>query len=333
MSQAVGRILLALAIMAVEIRDCSGARRHLEAGIAYSSEQGLELVRLYLLAYRARLELDTGHWSEATDFATAVLRIPRTSNKPRIVALVVLALVRARRGDPEVWPLLDEAWALAEPTKELPRLGPVAAARAEAAWLQGDRDAVDRATEGALQLACEREAPWFIGDLAAWRRRAGLNEELATEAAPPYALQLAGDSARAAELWREIGCPYEAALALADIDDEEPLRRAHAELQALNAGPAAAIAARRLRKRGARGVPRGPRPRTRGNPAGLTARELEVLALLADGLRNAEIAERLFLAEKTVVHHVSAILHKLDVTSRGQAAATAVRLGIVGQDG
>jgi DNA-binding NarL/FixJ family response regulator len=90
--------------------------------------------------------------------------------------------------------------------------------------------------------------------------------------------------------------------------------------------------ARRLRKRGARGVPRGPRPGTRDNPAGLTARELEVLLLLADGLRNAEIAERLFLAEKTVVHHVSAILRKLEVTSRGQAGAKAVRLGIVAQD-
>jgi DNA-binding CsgD family transcriptional regulator len=231
-----------------------------------------------------------------------------------------------------VWPLLDEAWALAEPTGELPRLGPVAAARAEAAWLEGDREAVSRATAGPLELACEREAPWFIGDLAAWRRRAGLDYELATEAAAPYALQLAGDSARAAEHWREIGCPYEAALALADMDEEEPLRRAHAELQALDAGPAAAIVARRLRKRGARGVPRGPRARTRDNPAGLTARELEVLALLADGLRNAEIAERLFLAEKTVVHHVSAILRKLEVTSRGQAGAKAVRVGIVGHE-
>jgi DNA-binding CsgD family transcriptional regulator len=330
--ETVGFIFVVLGTIAVEIRDYPAARRHLDAGIAYCSERGLELFRLYLLAFHARLELDTGRWSDATDSAAAVLRIPRTSNKPRIVALVVLALVRARRGDPDVWPLLDEAWALAEPTGELPRLGPVAAARAEVAWLEGDHDAVARATDGALRLACERKAPWFIGELAAWRPRAGLDCELATEAAAPYALQLAGDSARAAELWREIGCPYEAALALADVDDEEPLRRAHAELQAQDAGPAAAIVARRLRKRGARGVPRGPRPRTRDNPAGLTARELEVLVLLAEGLRNAEIAERLFLAEKTVVHHVSAILHKLKVTSRGQAAAKAVRLGIVAQD-
>ena len=331
LSEQVGHIFVLLAIVAVETRDYAAAHRHLEAGIAYCGDRGLELFRLYLLAYRARLELDTGQWSAATDSAASVLRIPRTSNKPRIVALSVLALVRARRGDPGVWPLLDEAWGLAAPTNELPRLEPVAAARAEAAWLEGDRDAVGQATEDALALACEREAPWFIGELAGWRQRAGLDDEIATEVAPPYALQLAGEPARAAEIWRQIGCPYEAALALADADEEEPLRRAHAELQALNADPAAAIIARRLRQRGARGVPRGPRARTRDNPAGLTARELEVLPLLADGLRNAQIAERLVVSAKTVDHHVSAILSKLSVHTRGEATAEAARLGLTGQ--
>jgi len=206
-------------------------------------------------------------------------------------------------------------------------------ARAEVAWLQSDRDAVREATAEPLALACELGAPWLVGELAAWRRRAGLDAEVAAETAEPFTSELAGDPARAAELWRHLGCPYEAALSLADTGKEEPLRRAYAELQALGAGAAAAIVARRLREQGARGLPRGPRARTRENPAGLTARELEVLMLLADGLRNAEIAERLFLAEKTVVHHVSAILRKLEVTSRGQAAAKAVGLGIVGQDG
>ena len=161
-------------------------------------------------------------------------------------------------------------------------------------------------------------------------RRTGLDDEIATEVAPPYALQLDGEPARAAELWREIGCPYEAALALADTDEEEPLRRAHAELQALNADPAAAIVARRLRQLGARGVPRGPRARTRDNPAGLTPRELDVVPLLADGLRNAQIAERLVVSAKTVDHHVSAILRKLSVHTRGEAAAAAARLGLTG---
>jgi DNA-binding NarL/FixJ family response regulator len=86
----------------------------------------------------------------------------------------------------------------------------------------------------------------------------------------------------------------------------------------------------RLRELGERGLPRGPRPKTRANPAGLTARELEVLQLLTEGLRNAQIAGRLVLSEKTVDHHVSAILRKLNVRSRGEAAATATRLGLRG---
>lgn len=84
----------------------------------------------------------------------------------------------------------------------------------------------------------------------------------------------------------------------------------------------------RLRKRAARAVPRGPRAQTRENPAGLTARELDVIVLVAEGLRNIEIAERLVVSEKTADHHVSAILGKLDVQTRGEAAAEAVRLGL-----
>ena len=103
--------------------------------------------------------------------------------------------------------------------------------------------------------------------------------------AEPYALQRTGDPTGAADLWRELGCPYEAALALADADEEEPLRRALEELQRLDARPAAALVARRLRERGARGLPRGPRPASRQNPGSLTPREREVLGLVSEGLR------------------------------------------------
>jgi DNA-binding CsgD family transcriptional regulator len=308
------------------------AARHLEAGLAYCSDRGLELHRLYLLGYRSRSELDQGRWTDAVDSAELVLRVPRHSTIPRIVALVVLGLVRARRGDPGPWAPLDEAWALAEPSGELQRIGPAAAARAEVAWLEGRREAVAEATEAALELALSRRASWVIGELAYWRWRAGIKEKIPPGAAEPYALQLAGDWARAAQRWAEIGCPYEAALALSDADDEATLRRSLDQLHRLGAQPAATIVARRLRERGARGLPRGPRPATRENPANLTARELDVLGLVAQGLRNAEIAERLFLSEKTIDHHVSAILRKLDVRTRGEASAEAVRLGLAGQD-
>ncbi len=128
------------------------------------------------------------------------------------------------------------------------------------------------------------------------------------------------------------GVPYEHALALADADDEATVRRGLEELQGLGARPAAAIVARRLRERGAHGLPRGPRPGTLQNPAGLTARELEILALVAQGLRNTDIAKQLFLSQKTVAHHVSAILRKLEVRTRGEAGAAAMRLGIAAQD-
>ena len=110
--------------------------------------------------------------------------------------------------------------------------------------------------------------------------------------------------------------------------DAEALRRALDELQGLGARPAVAIVARRLRERGARGVPRGPRKATRSNRGGLTPRELEVLELVSEGLRNSDIAERLFLSEKTVRNHVSACLHKLQVASRAEAVALARDAGL-----
>ena len=310
-----------LGCISVEQHQHARAARYIDAGLAYCSERGLELFRLYLLAYRARLELNQGRWSDAAETATTVLRIPRTSTTPRILASVVLGLVRARRGDPGVWPLLDEAWRLAEPTGELPRIAPVAAARAEAAWLEGRPEAVARETQAAFELAQLRRSAWMTGELACWRRRVGASADVDFVAATPHAFELAGRSDEAAQAWAELDSPYESALAAAHGSGQRPLRSALAEMRRLEAQPGAAIIARRLRERGIRDLPRGPRKATRENPAGLTPREVEVLEHIAAGLRNAEIAERLFVSEKTVDHHVSAILRKLRVPSRGRAAA------------
>jgi DNA-binding CsgD family transcriptional regulator/tetratricopeptide (TPR) repeat protein len=327
LDEQVGRAFILVIGAGVEGRRHDLALRHIAAGIEFTSDRGLERDRLYLVASRARMELDQGRWSEAADSAEAVLRIPRTSITPRIGALVVLGLVRARRGDPGWRAPLAEAWALGEPTGELPRFGFAAAARAEAAWLAGDPAAVAEAVEYALPHARERGWGRLAGELADWSRRAGLPVD-AAGVDEPYTFQLAGQWRRAAERWEELGCPYEAALALAESADELDVRRAIDELQRLGARPAAKIVARRMRERGVRRVPRGPYARTRENPAGLTAREVEVLALLAEGLRNAQIADRLVVSEKTVSHHVSAVLRKLDVSSRGEAGAKALRLGL-----
>jgi DNA-binding CsgD family transcriptional regulator len=326
-----GRAFMSIVRCGVEQRNSALADAYLERGLEYCRERGLDTWRLYLLGFRSRLELDRGRWEAAVESAEGILRDPRSAPVPRGLALITLGLVRTRRGDPQGAEPLAEEHALAAATQELIRIGWIAAARAEAAWLAGEHATVKQETDAALSLALQRHAPWLAGELACWRWRAGVRDRIAQgAAAEPYALSIAGEWARAAERWREIGCPYEAALALADADQEEPLRRAYDELQALGARPVAAIVARKLRERGARGVPRGPRLRTRENPAGLTARELEVLGLLTEGLRNAEIAKRLVVSEKTIDHHVSAILRKLDARTRGEAAAAAGRLGLTG---
>lgn len=326
-----GRAFIHLAWAAARTRGFDIADR-LAAGIEYCSERGLDLWLFYLLAYRARLELDQGRWTEAADSAGLAIRHPRSATLLRVLAFVVLGLVRARRGDPDHWPMLDEARKLVESIDELQHIAPVAAARAEAAWLKGDAGAIDGETRTAFERAQAVGDPWTIGELAYWRWRAGLLETAPAGAAEPYAAQIAGDWKRAATLWTEIGCPYETALALADADDETVLRRSFDTLQGLGAATAAAIVARRLRQRGVRSLHRGPRRSTRAHPARLTTREAEVLTLVAGGLRNADIAERLFLSAKTVDHHVSSILQKLGVRSRGEASAEAVRLGLTAQD-
>jgi DNA-binding CsgD family transcriptional regulator/tetratricopeptide (TPR) repeat protein len=326
----VGRAGMLLAMAGVTGRDFALADAYLDDTLAFCGEWGLDTWRGYLLALRARLELGRGHWHDAAESASAVLRDPRSPPVARGWALPTLGLIRARRGDGESAELLDEAWAGVHASGEPILICPVIAARAEAAWLSGEATAVERLTDETLALALDLNAPWLVGELAYWRWQAGVRDQLPGAAiAEPYGLAIGGDWCEAAACWDARGCPYEAALARVESPEGAVVRQAIERLQGLGARPAAAIAARRQRERGVRGLPRGPRPRTRQNPAGLTARELEVLVLLAEGLRNAQIAERLVIAEKTVDHHVSAILRKLDVRTRGAASAEAARLGIV----
>ncbi len=326
----VARAYTNLSSTPIDWRDYPRADRYLEAGIAYSRERDLDSWALYMTGYRSRSELDQGHWDAAAASAREVLDDPRSPTPSRVSPLVVMGRLLARRGEPGVWAPLDEALDIAARTGEIQRLGVVAGARAEAHWLTGDDDAIQVETSAALALALIRRDDWVAGELFVWRRRAGNPEEPAPgTVAEPYRLELEGAAEEAAELWRAIGCPYEAAIALAHAEAEDAQRRAHAELLRLGSRPAAARIARGLRERGARNVRKGPHAATLGNPGGLTARELEVLALVAEGLRNAEIGARLFASERTIAHHVSAILRKLGVQTRGQASAEAVRLGIV----
>jgi DNA-binding CsgD family transcriptional regulator/tetratricopeptide (TPR) repeat protein len=326
----VGRAYIHLLDLAQRHRRWDLVDQYYVVGNEYCSEHGLDLWARYLNVYYARTELDRGRW------ASAIAAIPASTDGPgtplaRITAQVVLGLIRARRGDPAQWTALDEAAELANRSGELQWLGPVTAARLEAAWLSDREGPFVTESTAVLQACIDSRAGWWAGEIAWWRHCLGVDEPIPACAAEPWALLLAGRTTDAAAAWRQLECPYDEGLALSFSDDPDDLYAALDVFESLGARAAAAVVARRMRLVGMRGVRRGARAATRANPAGLTSRELDVLRLIVEGLRNAEIAERLVVATKTIDHHVSSILTKLGVSSRGAAAREAIRLGI--QDG
>ena len=318
-----------LAIGALEHSAFDLTDAFIEQGLAHCAEYDLDLWTLSLLALKARSQLAQGHLDAAGEVGLILADDLHDSPTPRLEGLQVLALVRARRGDPGVHDALERALAIDFPPDEIEWCGPLAAAQAEIAWLEGRAGEIGEITEHAFGLTrSPAPSPLLSGELAVWRHRAGVVDTLdGIRIAEPRALELAGRHADAAVAWDRAARPYEAALALA-MGEGDALAEAHERLRALGAEGAAAVVARRLRERGVRGIARGPRPATRDNPAGLTPREIEVLGLLAEGLTNAEIALRLHLSVRTVDHHVSRILRKLDVPTRARAGREAARLGI-----
>ena len=324
-----GRAYANLASLSVDQHLAKVADRYLPEGIEYCEVHEVHDCLSYMRAYAAHLELNNGRWNQAAQLAGGLIDRANLAIAQRIPALVVLSLVRARRGDPGVEQLLDEAVRLALPTGELQRIGRVASACAEVAWYRGDvRLVAEQVAIGLQAPVGGGQDPWIHGELAFWGRRADPTLELPAHIAEPYALMIAGNWEAAAAAWKCLGMPYEQALALAE-GPEDALRESLGILEMLGAGPLGAIVRQRLRERGVRGIPRGPRSSTRENPAGLTSREVQVLTLLVKGHTNTELAQRLHVSTRTVDHHVSSILEKLEVRSRTEAVAAAFGLGII----
>jgi DNA-binding CsgD family transcriptional regulator len=300
----------------------AAALRYAEQTLDYANEYEVHNLASYAATTIAWLRLRAGEWEDAE--RSARREVERGLSVAQLLARTVLAELAVRRGDPDAGERLAEVAAQADRAGELQRIAPVLELAVEWALMGGAPMPVER-FEPVLGRAGQRGR--VATRVAAWAVVAGLDVELDEPAPTPYAAMLRRDWRAAADAFGEVGWWYDRALLLSLLDDEGALAEAVEIARDLGAGPLTRRVVRRMRRLGVN-VPRGPRTSTRANPAGLTARQLEVLSLLGQGLTNAEIADRLIVSPRTAEHHVAAVLTKLGAATRRDAAQRAGELGL-----
>jgi DNA-binding CsgD family transcriptional regulator/tetratricopeptide (TPR) repeat protein len=306
-----------------ELRYDEGERVYLD-GAAYCRELDAATFGNCLAASRVEALEALGRWDDALALAAQYVdRVPLSPINEMHFRLGTTRIA-ARRGSSDAGERLGALLVTARSTEEPQWIVPFALARAEWHWLHGRDDDARADVVTARDVATE---PRLIAMTAVWARRTGV-EMPDAELRDPWGASARGDHATAHASWERLGNAYEAALALLDGDDPAGWTEAFVRFDRLGARPAADRARRRLRDAGVRTLPHGVRSSTRAHPAGLTAREQEVLDLIRTGATNEEIADSLVISVRTAAHHVSAVLGKLGVASRREAAVEAQRRGL-----
>lgn len=314
-----------------EARFYADADEALAAMVATATETDDDSAIAYGVAWQARVAFERGDYDTAVRLADRVP--PREGHGiiGPITALGAKGRAMVRRGEPGGAAALRQALEVS-PRAALQYVWSPRCGLAELAWLEGRAHEVPELLAPVMPLVLAADSPWARGEVSLWSWKAGVMSEPLEGSAEPFAALVRGDWRRSAELWGEIGCPYERAFALAH-GDEEAMRTALVAFRRLGAAPAASWLAARMRALGIVRLPRAPR-RPPGQGRGpLTPRQVEVLELIVAGLTNAEIAERLAITEKTAEHHVSAVLARLGAPNRASAVATAIGLGLVSRAG
>jgi DNA-binding CsgD family transcriptional regulator/tetratricopeptide (TPR) repeat protein len=321
------RCYVNLAYVGALLREHALVDETVTAALRVFDDYGTPIPGHAIHTYLARSLLDRGRWDEAV---AAAKRSETTWHAEVPVARSTRGLIRARRGEPGAVELLERGWRELERVAESSRHGLVRLALVEDAWLRGDGATALAHLRAARDSPATARFARSASELALWASRLGVEFEAPDNLPAPVALELAGNWRGAARTWRELDAPYEAALAALPGDDRAA-REALATLHRLGAAAAARAFTRERVAAGARAA-RGPRRSTLANAAGLTRREQEVLGQLATGATNAAIAAALHLSERTVAHHVSAILGKLGAPNRTAALEEARRRGVLAQD-
>ncbi len=308
-------------------RDWAAAERYFTRGLAYCDDHDITTYSTYSRSQWASVLERTGRWDEAVALCGELLSMGGPSPNIRLCPLNWLGMIQARRDESRAWESLDEAIDNADGAGEPQSIVPARLSRAEAFWLEGNLADARREAELADDVADGCDG-WDRGAVAVWLRRTGSDRRPRGELAAPYQRQLDRDWAGAGRLWTDLGCPYEAGMALLGSADEASLRKALWIFTDLGASATARLTRQKMRRLAIRSIPAGPRTATREHPLGLTRREREVLDLICARHTNAEIAGKLFISVKTVDHHVSAVLAKLDAPTRREAANRAANLGL-----